>query len=116
MPTRHGGCLRKNGRTLCLPRGPRDLDAARSGRPPVLLETLGTSGGGSHGCWSPSCFLKQWRRGRDLKIAFGIATVPILAAVNPAPGANIGIEIEIMATGTAIEAHTTAPAARTALR
>ena len=40
---------------------------------------------------------------------FGIATVPILAAVNPAPGANIGIEIEIMATGTSIEAHTTAP-------
>jgi len=47
---------------------------------------------------------------------FGIATVPILPAVNPAPGANIGIEIEIMATGTAIEAHTTAPTARTALR
>jgi hypothetical protein len=46
----------------------------------------------------------------------GIATVPILAAVDPAPGANIGIEVEIMATGTAIEAHTTAPAARTALR
>jgi len=41
---------------------------------------------------------------------FGIATVPILAAVNPAPGANIGIEIEIMATGTSIEAHTTASA------
>jgi len=47
---------------------------------------------------------------------FGIATVPILAAVNPAPGANIGIEIEIMTTGTSIEAHTTAPQSKTTLR
>jgi hypothetical protein len=48
--------------------------------------------------------------------AFGIATVPILATVNPTPGANIGIEIKIMATGTSIEAHTTAPAVKAALR
>jgi hypothetical protein len=32
-----------------------------------------------------------------------------LATVNPASGANIGIEIEIMTTGTSIKAHTTAP-------
>ena len=48
--------------------------------------------------------------------AFGIATVPILATVNATPGANIGIEIKIMPTGTSIEVHTTAPAVKTALR
>jgi hypothetical protein len=40
---------------------------------------------------------------------FAIATVPILATVNPTPSANISIEIEIMAPGTSIEAHDTAP-------
>jgi hypothetical protein len=48
--------------------------------------------------------------------AFGIATVPILAPVNPTPGADIGVEVKIMASGTSIEAHTTAPARKTALR
>jgi hypothetical protein len=37
-----------------------------------------------------------------------------LATVNATPRANIGIEIKIMATGTSIEAHTTAPAVKTA--
>jgi hypothetical protein len=41
--------------------------------------------------------------------AFGIASVPISATFNPTLRANIGIEIKIMATGTSIEAHTTAP-------
>ena len=48
--------------------------------------------------------------------AFGIASVPILATVNPTLRANIGIEIKIMTTGTSIEAHTTAPAVNTASR
>ena len=48
--------------------------------------------------------------------AFGIASVPILATFNPTLRADIGIEIKIMATGTSIEAHTTAPAVKTALR
>jgi len=48
--------------------------------------------------------------------AFGIITVPISATVNATPGANIGIEIKIMPTGTSIEVHTTAPAVKTALR
>jgi hypothetical protein len=39
-----------------------------------------------------------------------------LATLNPTPGANIGIEIKIMATSTSIEAHTTAPAVKAALR
>ena len=41
--------------------------------------------------------------------ASGIAAVPILGAVNPTPGANIGIEVEIMSTRTAIETHTIVP-------
>jgi hypothetical protein len=44
--------------------------------------------------------------------AVGIATVPILATVNPTPCANIGIEIKIMATSAAVEAHTTTPQQR----
>jgi hypothetical protein len=48
--------------------------------------------------------------------AFGIATVTISATVNATPGATIGIEIKIMATGTSIEAHSIAPAGKTALR
>jgi hypothetical protein len=39
-----------------------------------------------------------------------------LAPVNPTPGADIGIEIKIMASDTSIEAHTTTPAGKTALR
>jgi hypothetical protein len=35
-----------------------------------------------------------------------------LAARNPAPGANISVEIEIMATGASIKTHT-APAGKT---
>jgi len=48
--------------------------------------------------------------------AFGIASVAILATFNPTLRANIGIEIKIMATGTSIKAHITAPAVKTALR
>jgi hypothetical protein len=43
----------------------------------------------------------------------GIAIVPVLATGNPAPGANVSVEIEIMATCASIKAHTTAPAAKT---
>jgi hypothetical protein len=49
---------------------------------------------------------KCWR-------TFGIAAIPILATVNTTPGANIGIEIEIMTTGASIEAHTTGPEVKT---
>jgi hypothetical protein len=48
--------------------------------------------------------------------AFRIATVSILATVNPTPGANIGIEIKIMTTGTSIEAYSTAPTVKNPLR
>jgi hypothetical protein len=41
----------------------------------------------------------------------GMAAVPVFATRNPALGANISMEIEIMATDASIKAHTTAPAA-----
>jgi hypothetical protein len=64
-----------------------------------------------YGCWThlarylPSGCCRDshhvaWR-------AFRVATVSILATANPTPGANIGIEIKIMTSGTSIEAHTT---------
>jgi hypothetical protein len=43
----------------------------------------------------------------------GMAAVPVFATRNPALGANISMEIEIMATDASIKAHTTAPAAKT---
>jgi len=41
---------------------------------------------------------------------------PCGVVFNPTLRANIGIEIKIMTTGTSIEAHTTPPAVKTALR
>jgi hypothetical protein len=77
---------------------------------------MGPMGGHWWSDWArhlPSGCRHDWRR--VAWSTLGIATIPIFATINPTPGADIGIEIEIMATGTSIEAHITAPALETAL-